>query len=110
VLAAIGHLSDVHPTAAGLFDRRHNPLWELALIANDPDAVHRWQSLLSAEEHAFQLDGLAGARRVLPNRWVHELFEQRVEAHPDAVAGAHRGRELTYRELNARANRVGPPC
>ena len=29
LLAAIGHLSDAHPTAAGLFDRRHNPLWEL---------------------------------------------------------------------------------
>ena len=29
LLAAIAHLSDAHPTAAGLFDRRHNPLWEL---------------------------------------------------------------------------------
>ena len=29
LLAAIGYLSDAHPTAAGLFDRRHNPLWEL---------------------------------------------------------------------------------
>jgi hypothetical protein len=29
LLAAIEHLSAAHPTAAGLFDRRHNPLWEL---------------------------------------------------------------------------------
>ena len=29
LLAAIEHLADAHPTAAGLFDRRHNPLWEL---------------------------------------------------------------------------------
>ena len=27
--AAIAHLSEAHPTAAGLFDGRHNPLWEL---------------------------------------------------------------------------------
>jgi hypothetical protein len=30
LIAAFEHLSDAHPTAAGLFDRRHNPLWELS--------------------------------------------------------------------------------
>ncbi|MFC5993097.1 BREX-2 system adenine-specific DNA-methyltransferase PglX [Pseudonocardia hispaniensis] len=29
ILAAIGHLSDAHPTAAGLFDEKHNPLWDI---------------------------------------------------------------------------------
>jgi hypothetical protein len=29
LVAAFTHLADAHPTAAGLFDRRHNPLWEL---------------------------------------------------------------------------------
>nr|WP_307795789.1 BREX-2 system adenine-specific DNA-methyltransferase PglX [Amycolatopsis sp. 195334CR] len=27
--AAFNHLAEAHPTAAGLFDRRYNPLWEL---------------------------------------------------------------------------------
>ncbi|EME52477.1 non-ribosomal peptide synthetase [Amycolatopsis decaplanina DSM 44594] len=79
----------------------------LALIAADPDAEHGRQSLLSAEELHFQLNGLAGPHRELPDRRVHELFEQRVEAHPDAVAAVHGGRQWTYRELNARANRLG---
>ncbi|MET8330238.1 amino acid adenylation domain-containing protein [Streptomyces sp. NPDC005181] len=79
----------------------------LALIAADPDAEHGRQSLLSAEELRFQLEGLAGPRRELPDRRFHELFEQRVAAHPDAVAAVHGERQLTYRELNARANRVG---
>jgi amino acid adenylation domain-containing protein len=79
----------------------------LALIAADPDAEHGRQSLLSAEELHLQLEGLAGPRRELPDRRVHELFEQRVEAHPDAVAAVHAGRRWTYRELNARANRLG---
>lgn len=29
IVAAFNHLADAHPTAAGLFDRRHNPLWEI---------------------------------------------------------------------------------
>ena len=51
--------------------------------------------------------GSPGPRRELPDRRVHELFEQRVAAHPDAVAAVHGGRQWTYRELNARANRLG---
>ena len=79
----------------------------LALIAADPQASHQRQSLLSAEELGFQLDGLAGPRRELPGRRVHELFEQRVRAHPDAVAAVCGDREWTYAELNARANQLG---
>ncbi|MFJ8629533.1 amino acid adenylation domain-containing protein [Streptomyces sp. NPDC093568] len=78
----------------------------LTLIAADPDAAHARQSLLSAQERRFQLEGLAGPRRELPDRRVHELFEQRVAAHPDAVAAVCGDRHLTYRELNARANRL----
>jgi amino acid adenylation domain-containing protein len=82
-------------------------LTALALIAADPDAKHRRQSLLSGEELQFQLEGLAGPRRELPDRLAHELFEQRVRAHPDAVAAVHGDRQWNYRELNARANRLG---
>lgn len=82
-------------------------LTALALIAADPDAEHGRQSLLSAEELHFQLEEFAGPRRELPDHRFHELFEQRVAAHPDAVAAVHGEQQLTYRELNARANRVG---
>ncbi|MGW7052601.1 non-ribosomal peptide synthetase [Streptomyces sp. NPDC054887] len=81
-------------------------LTALALIAADPDAAHRRQSLLSAEELRFQTEGLAGPHRELPDRRVHELFEERVRAHPDAVAAVCGHRQWTYRELNARANRL----
>ncbi|MFG2555916.1 amino acid adenylation domain-containing protein [Streptomyces sp. NPDC048581] len=81
-------------------------LTALALIAADPDAEHARQSLLSAEEVRFQLEGLAGAPRSLPDARVHELFEQRVRQHPGAVAAQHGNRQWTYRELNARANRL----
>jgi amino acid adenylation domain-containing protein len=81
-------------------------LTALAFIATDPDAEHARQTLLSAEELRFQLNGLAGPRRTLPDCRVHELFEERVQAHPDAIAAVHGSSRRTYRELNARANHL----
>src|SRR5712691_4729213 len=81
-------------------------LTALALIAADPDADHKRQSLLSSEELDFQLNGLAGPRRNVPDRRVHELYEEQVRAQPDAVAAVHGNRQLTYRELNGRSNQL----
>ncbi|GGZ31936.1 hypothetical protein GCM10010365_60760 [Streptomyces poonensis] len=78
----------------------------LTSLALDPDADYGRQGLLSADEVRRQLDGLAGPRRDLPDRRMHELFEERVRAHPDAVAAVCGDEELTYRELNSRANRI----
>ena len=78
----------------------------LALIAADPDAEHARQTLLSAEELHFQLHGLAGPRRKLPDCRAHELFEERARVHPAAIAAEHGNRRWTYRELNAHANQL----
>jgi amino acid adenylation domain-containing protein len=83
-------------------------LTALEQIAADPGAAHDQQSLLSSGELRFQLEGLAGPHRDRPwGRRVHELFEQRVRANPDAIAAVHAGDEWSYAELNARANRLG---
>jgi len=81
-------------------------LTALTLIAADPEAEHGRQTLLSQAELGFQLDGLAGPDRERPDRRMHELFEQRVRAHPDAIAAIRGDRQWTYAELNARANRL----
>jgi amino acid adenylation domain-containing protein len=82
-------------------------LTALARMVADADADHGQQSLLSAEELHFQIEGLAGPRRELPNLRFHELFQQRVAVHPDAVAGVCGDLSWTYGELNSRANRIG---
>ena len=70
----------------------------------DPDRA----TLLSEEELSFQLDELAGPEWELPDRRVHELFEERVLLHPDAVAAVQGdGQQWTYAALNSRANRIG---
>jgi amino acid adenylation domain-containing protein len=81
-------------------------LTALAFMAADPDAEHTRQSLLSTDEVHFQLDGLAGPRRTLPDRRVHELFEVQARAHPDASAAVHGDRQWTYGQLNGRANKL----
>ena len=81
-------------------------LTALASMAADPDAEHASQSLLSAEELRLQLHDLGGPQRELPERRVHELFEERVRLHPDAVAAVHGDSQLTYRQLNACANQL----
>ncbi|WP_399095640.1 amino acid adenylation domain-containing protein [Streptomyces sp. BBFR2] len=78
----------------------------LTHFAADPDAPYGRVSLLSEAERRFQLDELAGPHRPLPDRRFHELFEERARAHPDTVAATCGDRHLTYRELNARANRL----
>ncbi|MHA6630537.1 non-ribosomal peptide synthetase [Pseudonocardia sichuanensis] len=81
-------------------------LTALTQMTADPAADHGRQSLLSREELRFQLEELAGPARQLPDRRFHELFEDRVRAHPHAVAAVHGEREWTYRELDSRANRL----
>ncbi len=78
----------------------------LLLMTADLEADHAQATLLSAQELQFQLHGLAGPRRMLPDRRAHELVEQGARAHPEAIAAVHRNTQLTYSALNARANQV----
>src|SRR5213083_2928245 len=49
---------------------------------------------------------LTGPSRKLPDRRAHEVFADQARAQPDTIAALHGSRQLTYGELNARANRV----
>ncbi|MGW3207611.1 non-ribosomal peptide synthetase [Streptomyces sp. NPDC001135] len=105
LMLRLGYRTDVlDATAAARIGGYH--LAALRSMAADVHADHTRQSLLSADEVREQLEGLAGPRRPLPDARAHELFEQRVRAHPQAVAAVHGGREWTYGELNRRANRL----
>ncbi|WP_046733563.1 non-ribosomal peptide synthetase [Streptomyces humi] len=99
------HRTDVLDAAAAARIAGYH-LTALRLMTADPDADHTRQSLLSAGERHEQLETMAGPHRPLPDARAHELFEERVRAHPRAVAAVHAGQEWTYDELNRRANRL----
>ena len=63
--------------------------------------------LVSAEEQNNIIELWNDTRRDFnTNICIHELFEQQVLAQPDAVATIFEGTEVTYAEVNARANRI----
>lgn len=63
-------------------------------------------SLLTSTEKQQLLDWNDNHIEYPKDVCLHTLFERQVERTPDAVAVSYRGCEVTYRELNARANQI----
>jgi len=79
----------------------------LAAMAAGPYARHEAACLLSDEERRRLLVELNDTRTAFPeDRCVQQLFEEQVERAPDTVAVRIGEEELSYRELNRRANRL----
>ncbi|HZI74939.1 MAG TPA: AMP-binding protein, partial [Gemmatimonadales bacterium] len=76
-------------------------------IASDATVVIDKSGLLGdAERHRQLIEWNATERAYPEQRCIHELFEWQVERTPDAVAVVHESGELTYAELNRRANQL----
>ena len=76
-------------------------------IAANPDASPGELEMQTPDERRQLLVGWSGRRTEYPrDRCIHELFEAEAERAPDAVAVSFGGREMTYAELNRRADRL----
>jgi len=75
-------------------------------VASDPDRRISALSLLTPAERHRLLVEWNDTASVYPAGAVPEVFEDQVERAPEAVALLYEERQLTYRELNRRANRV----
>ncbi|MDP9024881.1 MAG: condensation domain-containing protein, partial [Candidatus Eremiobacteraeota bacterium] len=79
----------------------------LRQIVADPSAIVGSLSLSSRDERLrILIDWNATEIEYPADRCVHELFEERVRAAPNAVAIVYADAQLTYGELNEKANRL----
>ena len=79
----------------------------LSSALNDPRQPLSTLTLLSAEEEAQLLYGWNQTEQEYPRHLsVHQLFEQQVVRSPEAIAVTGAGGQLSYHELNARANQL----
>src|SRR5205085_1127446 len=83
--------------------------WQQALAAlvRQPDQAVAEVSLLSDDERALLLGTWNATQQAYSQEHcVHELFEQQAQRHPDAIALVQGEAQLSYGELNRRANQL----
>jgi amino acid adenylation domain-containing protein len=77
----------------------------LRAIVRDPDrSISTLPLLTDAERHQLLVEWNPTKREYPKSKCLHQLFEAQAEKTPDAVAVLYGKQQLTYRELNARAN------
>lgn len=78
----------------------------LGSFAANPGVRLDAAGMLSGTEYRELTEGWAKAQAGPVTAAVHEVFEERAALAPDAVAVEEEGRRVSYRELDARANRL----
>ncbi len=78
----------------------------ISIIANPTQILSKISLLTEAEKNQLLVEWNNTAADYPLDKCVHQLFEEQVEKTPDAIAVQFEDQELTYRELNARANQV----
>ncbi|WP_127573070.1 non-ribosomal peptide synthetase, partial [Paenibacillus xylaniclasticus] len=74
---------------------------------NEPETELAKLSMLTPEEKHEILDVFNATEAPYPHKkTIHQLFEEQVERIPDQIAVVSETEQLTYLELNARANRL----
>jgi amino acid adenylation domain-containing protein len=78
----------------------------LEAVVSDPGLTIRELPLLNSNERSTLISVWNDTSRPIPAETAVELFAARVATDPDAIALVCAGRELSYAQLDARANRV----
>ncbi|MBW4632891.1 MAG: amino acid adenylation domain-containing protein [Iphinoe sp. HA4291-MV1] len=76
------------------------------IIANQEQSVAQLPLLSTNEQHQLLFEWNNTQIEYPTDKCIHQLFEQQVERTPDAVAVVFENQQLTYQQLNARANQL----
>ena len=77
-----------------------------SIITNPEEKVTKLPLLTEREEHKMLVEWNNTAAEYPKDKCIHELFEEQVERTPDAVAVVYEEEQLTYEELNQKANQL----
>jgi amino acid adenylation domain-containing protein len=77
-----------------------------AIAANPQQRISELPLLTQPERHQLLVEWNDTERDYPKNKCIHQLFEEQVEKTPDAVAVVFEEQQLTYTELNNRANQL----
>jgi amino acid adenylation domain-containing protein len=85
---------------------RHFQILLEAIVADPDQSIATLPILTEAERHQILVEWNDTAADYPKDQCIHELFEAQVERTPEAIALEFEGSEITYRELNRRANQL----
>ncbi|OYE03038.1 non-ribosomal peptide synthetase [Nostoc sp. 'Peltigera membranacea cyanobiont' 232] len=84
-----------------------DPFNKPEIPASNPEQQLRGEeSLTDAQRHKLLVEWNNTTREYPQDKCIHRLFEEQVERSPDAIAVVFEDKQLTYRELNAKANQL----
>jgi amino acid adenylation domain-containing protein len=76
------------------------------IISDSDQPISNLPLLTEAEKHQLLVEWNDTAADYPKSTCIHELFEAQVERTPEAIAVQFEGKQLSYRELNSRANQL----
>ena len=77
-----------------------------AIVANPKQRLSDLALLTALESHQLLIDWNDTQKDYPQNQCFHQLFEERVDREPNAVAAVFENQQLTYRQLNNKANQL----
>ncbi|MEO1353029.1 MAG: amino acid adenylation domain-containing protein, partial [Cyanobacteria bacterium J06635_15] len=77
-----------------------------AIVANPQQTVDELPLLSKAEQHQLLIEWNATQIDYSSEKCIHELFEEQAKRSPDAVAVVFDSEQLTYQQLNQKANQL----
>jgi len=77
-----------------------------SIVTNPGQRISNLSILSEAEKHQLLIEWNDTERDYPKAKCIHQLFEEQVEETPDAIALVFEDQQLTYRELNQRANQI----
>jgi amino acid adenylation domain-containing protein len=77
-----------------------------SIVANPKERISQLPMLTQVEQHQLLVEWNNTQADYPQDKCIHQLFEEQVERTPDAVAVVFENQQLTYHQLNCRANQL----